>query len=165
MTNICRICTVFALGLAISPMMLSAQESDSDKDRIEGTWDVSVTVKDCQTGALIRTVRSLQMFIRDGSFTETTNLASRGISEGVWKPAGDRTYDASYWFFRYPPPEGPFASFATVKDTITLDSDNDHFTASGTVEDLEANGTTVTSCFTHTGNRLTDLKDSPRDPT
>jgi hypothetical protein len=147
--NIFRMGTILALSLAASQTFLSAQDTNS----LEGVWDVSVTVTNCQ-GVTVRTVRSLQLFHRDGSFIETTNLASRGISEGVWKPAGDRTYDASYWFFRYPPPEGPFASFATVKDTITLDADDNHFTASGTVEDFEANGTTMTSCFTHTANRL-----------
>ncbi|MBV9498911.1 MAG: hypothetical protein JO138_06035 [Acidobacteriaceae bacterium] len=149
-TSMFRIWTIVTLGLAAS--MLPAQE----RRGLEGVWEVSVTVTDCH-GTTVRTVRSLQLFHRDGSVIETSNLASRGISEGVWKPVGDRTYDASYWFFRYPPPQGPFASFATIKDTITLDSDDDHFTSSGTVVDREPDGTTLTSCFTHTANRLTDL--------
>jgi hypothetical protein len=145
-----RICTVLALGLAGS--LLPAQE----RRGLEGVWNVSVTVTDCN-GSILRTVQSLQLFHPDGSLVETSNLDSRGISEGVWKRAGTWTYDASYWFFRYPAPLGPYASFATVKDTITLDPDNDHFTASGTVVDLETDGTTLTSCFTHSGSRLTDL--------
>jgi hypothetical protein len=138
------------LGLASS--LLPAQESRG----LEGAWDVSVAVTDCH-GTIVRTVHSLQLFHRDGSFIETSNLASRGNSEGVWKPAAWRIYDASYWFFRYPPPQGPYASFATVKETITLDPDDDHFTSSGTVDDLKADGTTLTSCFTHSGSRLADL--------
>jgi hypothetical protein len=145
--SIFRICTIVGVGLAAS--MLPAQE----RRGLEGVWDVSVNVTNCH-GVSIRTVRSLQLFHRDGSVIETSNLASRGISEGVWKRTGDRTYDAFYWFFRYPPPEGPFASFAKIKDTITVDSDDDHFTSSGTVEDFEANRTTMTSCFTHTATRL-----------
>jgi hypothetical protein len=79
-----------------------------------------------------------------------------GISEGVWKSAGDRTFEASYWFFRYPPPEGPFASFAKAKNTIMLDADRDHFTATGTVEDYKADGTTMTGCVVQTADRLTN---------
>lgn len=144
-----RICTIVTFGLAAS--LLPAQE----RRLLEGVWDVDVTVTNCH-GTVIRTVHSLQLFHRDGSVIETSNLASRGISEGVWKPIGNRMYDASFWFFRYPPPEGPYASFAHAKETITLDADDDHFTSSGTVEDTLANGTTMTSCFTHTANRLTD---------
>lgn len=81
-----------------------------------------------------------------------------GSAGRVWKATGNGIFDASYWFFRYPPPQGPYASFTTVKDTITLDSDNNHFTSSGTVEDLEPDGTTVNSCFTHTATRLADLR-------
>jgi len=150
-TSIFRSCTVVACGLAAS--MLPAQE----RRGLEGVWDVNVTVTNCH-GTIVRTVHSLQLFHRDGSVVETSNLASRGISEGVWKCIGDRTYDATYWFFRYPPPEGLFASFATVKDAITLDSDDDYFTSSGTVEDQEANGTTMTSCFTHSGKRIAGLE-------
>ena len=150
-----RIGTLVTCGLAAS--LLSAQE----RRGLEGVWDVSVTVTDCH-GTTLRTVHSVQLFHSDGSVIETTNLGSRGISEGVWKRSMDRVYEATYWFFRYPPPLGPFASFAIVKDTITLDSDDDHFTASGTVEDQEASGTTMTSCFTHTANRIADLDDPPR---
>ncbi|MBV9303662.1 MAG: hypothetical protein JOY62_03575 [Acidobacteriaceae bacterium] len=152
-----RICTTLTLGLAAS--MLPAQE----RRGLEGVWEVNVTVTNCH-GTIIRTVHSLQLFHPDGSVIETSNLASRGTSEGTWRLCGGRTYDATYWFFRYPPPEGPFASFATVKDTITLDSDDDHFTSSGTVEDHEANGTTTTACFTHSATRLTELGESPGDP-
>ncbi len=153
-TNIFRICTLVTLGLAAS--LLPAQE----RRGLEGVWNVNVSVTDCH-GTVVRTVSSLQLFQRDGSFVETTNLPSRGISEGVWKTAGWRVYDASFWFFRYPPPQGPFASFATVKETITLDSD-DHFTSSGTVVDLEPDGTTLNSCFTHTGKRVADLEENHR---
>jgi hypothetical protein len=154
-TSIFRICTIVIFGLAAS--LLPAQE----RRGLEGVWDVSVTVTDCH-GTTLRTVHSVQLFHPDGSAIETSNLGSRGISEGVWKRSMDRMYEATYWFFRYPLPLGPYASFATIKDTITLDSDNDHFTSSGTVVDLEANGTTLTSCFTHTAQRLADLEAGPR---
>ena len=153
--SIFRICTIVGLGLAAS--MLQAKE----RHGLEGVWDVSVTVTDCH-GVTVRTVHSVQLFHRDRSVIETSNLASRGISEGTWSPAGDRTFEAVYWFFRYPP-QGPFASFAKVMDRITLDSDADHFTSSGTVEDLLANGTTMTGCFTHTANRLANLEQEKDD--
>ena len=163
MTKICRISMVFALGLAVSPMLLPAQDRDRDKNSIEGTWDVSVIVKDCQTGALIRTVRSLQMFIHDGSVTETANTAARGSSLGNWRHTEGQNYDAKYWFFRYKP-DGTFASFAKVVDNITVNSAGTEFDSSGTVQDFDAKGVLIsTGCFTHTAKRLADSEEVSSD--
>lgn len=149
-TSMFRICTILAIGLAASMPALQAQQNN-----LEGLWNVSVTVTNCQTGALIRTVDSLQTFHHDGTVIETANTASRGMSEGVWSPAGAHTYDAKYWFFRYTA-TGTFASIAKVTDTITLGSDG-HFTSTGTVLDYDANGNLLTTgCFVHTAYRLAD---------
>lgn len=149
-TNFFRLCTILALGFAASQTILPAQE----RSRLEGVWSVSVTVTNCQTGALIRTVSSLQTFRRDGSVIETANTASRGMSEGVWGHADDHTVAALYWFYRYKP-DGTFASRASVMDKIVLDSDG-KFTSSGVVLDHDAKGNLLTTgCFTHTATRLT----------
>jgi len=100
-----RICILLTLGFAASQTILPAQE----RNELEGIWSVSVNVTNCQTGAPIRTVTSLQQFLPDGSIVETANTASRGMSEGVWGYAGDRNVAALYWFFRYNP-DGTFAS-------------------------------------------------------
>ena len=144
-----RISILVILGLAASQTILSAQE----RPGIEGVWSVTVNVVNCQTGAPIRTVASLQQFRPDGSMIETANTASRGISEGVWGLAGDHTVAASYWFYRYNP-DGTFASRASVVDKIVLGEDG-HFTSSGVVTDYDANGNQLTvGCFTHTASRL-----------
>ena len=149
--SILRICAISALALTASPLLLSAQE----RPRLEGVWDVSVTVTNCQTGAVIRTVRSLQMFDHHGSFTETANTFLRGSSLGSWAHSHEQTYDATYWFFRYKP-DGTFASFAKSLDSIELDPDGSTFTASGTIQDFDATGTLIsTGCFTHAAKRLT----------
>src|ERR1700751_5596196 len=131
-TRMFRICAISAIGLAASLSTLQAQE----RGALDGVWVVNVTVTNCQTGALIRTVGSLQAFHRDGSLVETANTASRGISEGTWHPLGDHMYDATYWFFRYTA-TGTFASIAKVTDKITLRSD-EKFTSAGFVQDFDA---------------------------
>ncbi len=144
-----RICMLFTLGFAALQTTLQAQERKS----LEGVWSVSVTVVNCQTGAPIRTVASLQEFRRDGSMIETANTASRGISEGVWGHAGPNTVAALYWFYRYKP-DGTFASRASITDKIVLGSDG-QFTSSGMVLDYDATGTLLTTgCFTHVATRL-----------
>lgn len=145
-----RFCIILALGFAATQTMLSAQEPSG----LEGIWSVSVNVTNCQTGAPIRTVASLQEFRLDGSMIETANTASRGISEGVWGQAGDHTVAALYWFYRYNA-DGTFASRASVTDKIIVGSKG-NFTSSGVVIDYDANGNLLTTgCFTHTATRLT----------
>ena len=149
-TSMFRICAILGIGLVASVQALQAQQHT-----LEGIWDVSVTVTNCDTGAIIRTVRLLQSFHHDGTITETANTASRGISEGVWKPLGSQMYQDNFWFFRYTS-TGTFASFANGTDTITLGSDG-HFTSTGTIHDFDANGNLTSSgCVIHTAYRLTD---------
>src|SRR5690348_9222616 len=101
--NIFRIAATLALSLAASQRVLPAQNMNGP----EGVWDVSVNVVNCQTGAFIRTVRSIQGFQHSGAFTETANTFLRGSSIGVWNHQGAQYYNASYWFFRYKP-DGTF---------------------------------------------------------
>jgi hypothetical protein len=150
--RIFRICTLLTLGFAASQTILPAQERE--RNELEGVWSVSVNVTNCQTGAPIRTVVSLQQFRPDGSVIETANSASRGMSEGVWGYAGDRNVAALYWFFRYNP-DGTFASRASVTDKIVLGAEGE-FTSAGMVLDYDATGKLLTTgCFTHTATRLT----------
>jgi len=143
-----RICSILAISLVVSLQTLQAQQKTLD-----GVWDVTVTVTNCDTGALIRTVRSLQAFHHDGSVTETANTAARGISEGVWAPVGEQNFTASYWFFRYQP-DGAFASFAKITDNIHLVAAGE-LTSTGVVQDFDANGTLIsTGCFVHAAYRL-----------
>ena len=104
---------------------------------------------------MVRTVRSLQMFNHDGSFTETANTFLRGSSVGSWAHAGGRTFGANYWFFRYKP-DGTFASIAKALDMIELSQDGSQFSASGTIQDFDANNSPISiGCFTHSATRLT----------
>ncbi|HLN00453.1 MAG TPA: hypothetical protein VK335_14295 [Bryobacteraceae bacterium] len=148
--SIFRICTILALSSVASLTVVSAQDRHSP----EGVWDVSVTVTNCQTGALIRTVRSIQGFLHDGSFTESANTFLRGASVGAWTRNGDSTSAAKFWFFRYKP-DGTFASFAQALDMITVSEDGTEFTAQGTIQDFDTNNVSLSiGCFTHTAKRL-----------
>lgn len=148
MRHILRVC-VIALALASTHAAI-AQNSNS----IEGVWNVTVTVTNCQTGALIRTVRAIQGFSHDGSFTETASTYLRGSSIGTWNHDGGQNYSTTYWFFRYTP-TGGFASFAYALNREKLDDDGNHFTASGTIQDFDANNNLISvGCVVHSATRL-----------
>ncbi len=117
-------------------------------------WDVAVTVVNCQTGGLIRTVRSVQMYQSDGTFSETTNTGTRGSSIGYWFRQEGQIYGASYFFFRYNS-DGSFASFAKAANAITLSPDGSQFSVTATIQDYDANDNLIsTGCVTQTAKRL-----------
>ncbi|HEX7894493.1 MAG TPA: hypothetical protein VF447_09905 [Terriglobales bacterium] len=147
-TNILGICTIL-LALATTQAAF-AQNSNS----IEGVWNVTVTVTNCQTGAPIRVVHAIQGFSHDGSFSETANTSLRGSSIGTWNHDGGDNYSATYWFYRYTS-TGAFASFAYAINKEKLDDDGNHFTASGTIQDFDANGNLISiGCVVHSATRL-----------
>ena len=122
---------------------------------IVGIWNVAVTVVNCQTGAVIRNVRSVQMYQPDGAFSETTSLGTRGSSIGYWSRQDGHTYTANYSFFRYNP-DGSFASFAKAANNITdVSTDGSQFNVTATIQDYDANSTLLsTGCVTQTATRL-----------
>jgi len=147
--SIFRIGTILVLGLAALQTTVLAQDTNT----IVGVWALNVNVTDCH-GTFIRAVNSLQIFSRDGTFSETANTFLRGSSVGVWSPAGNQSYSAHYWFYRYQP-TGAFASTAQAVNAIQLSPDGNHFTASGTIQDFNAsNGLISTGCAMQSATRL-----------
>ena len=149
-----RVFAAVAMALAGSQTLLLAQGNHN----LEGTWDVNVTVVNCQSGALIRAVRSLQMFSHDGSFTETANTFLRGSSLGSW--------DSRRWRMSTPRRTGSSGTTRTGRSSRMaeglnkeeLSGDGSHFTASGTVTDYDATGNVISvGCVTHAARRLISL--------
>ena len=158
-TNLVRILALSAIAAAAS----SAQQVDAAQAHaqrggggasIVGVWDVAVTVVNCQTGALIRNVRSVQMFQPDGALSETSSLGTRGSSIGYWFYEGGQVYGARFFFFRYNP-DGSFASMAKAANTYTLSPDGSQLSVTGTVLDYDANNNLLsTGCVTQTAKKL-----------
>jgi len=148
-----RVLAAIAIAFTGSQTLLLAQGNHS----IEGTWNLNVTVVNCQSGALIRTVNSLQMFSHDGSFTETANTYLRGSSLGKWDHAEGNMYISTYWFYRYNA-DGTFKSIAEGVNKEELSGDGTHFTASGIITDYDATGNVISvGCVTHAARRLASL--------
>lgn len=150
---------VVALVIAAAPTIVSAQEpADDEHSRrevsgIEGVWSSNVTIRDCQSGDVIRSVRALNLFIHDGSLTETAVNVLRTPSVGTWRHLEGHTFTSTFTFFRYNL-DGTFASRAKVTRTIKLREDGGEFTTTGTVEDFDANNVLIsTACATETATR------------
>jgi hypothetical protein len=142
-------CMMLALGLAATQATASAQQPP----RLNGVWNVSVTVRSCETGELIRSVRALNLYVHDGSMSETSSNSRRSNSLGIWRHLRDNTYTSMFEFFRYNP-DGTFATTARVIRTIEVSDDGRQFVSTGTVEDFDAQNVRVSvGCSTETAVR------------
>ena len=142
-------CMMLALGLAATQATPSAEEPL----HLNGLWNVSVTIRSCETGELIRSVRALNLFVHDGSMSETSSNSRRSNSLGIWRHLRDNTYTSMFEFFRYNP-DGTFATTARVIRRIELSRDGTQFVTTGTVEDFDAQNVRVSvGCSTETAVR------------
>ncbi len=140
---------MLALGLAATQATVSAE----GPSHLNGLWNVSVTIRNCETGELIRNVRALNLFVHDGSMSETSSNSRRSNSLGTWGHLRDNIYTSMFEFFRYNP-DGTFATTARVIRRIELSADGTQFDTTGTVEDFDAQNVRVSvGCSTETAVR------------
>ena len=119
-----------------------------------------VTIKDCQTDAVIATFPSMDIYVRGGGFIGFGAVRqSDQIGMGAWQHAGGRNYTAQYQFFNYTPfgaPDGtPDGTLLKVSATISLNAAGTAFTGSQTADVIDPAGNVLAQvCGTRTATRL-----------
>ncbi len=153
---------------AVWSVKASPQRHDFE---LEGTWLVTVTQKNCNTGATLGTFHSILTFADGGTMSEdTTNPVfapgQRGAGQGYWHYEGGRTFYAksiAFINFNTPlPPAGPVFKIGTqtIEQTIQFMHDNpDEWSSTATVQFLDSTGTAyfpspVPMCVTATAVRF-----------
>jgi hypothetical protein len=151
--HIFRACPVAGLSFVLAQVAWG--QNGPPQSRIEGVWQVNVAVNNCTTGALIRAVHAMNMFLADGKMTETAGNFLRSNSLGSWSYLGDQKFSATFRFFRYDQ-NGNVASIAVVEQVDVLSRDGNSFTSNGTVTDYNVDtGAFITQgCAVETATRL-----------
>ena len=154
---------MFSLGFSPSHAVVSAQVRDEDGrsqshgGKLEGTWRVLVTQRNCQSGAEVRTFPALLAFAEGGTLTGSTTAfppALRGSDYGVWSHSGGRRYGAVSEAFLFSP-AGAWVSTQRITQAIQLDRGGDSFTSDAAVEFFDTLGnTTLTGCATAVATRM-----------
>jgi hypothetical protein len=134
-------------------------ESSSPNDvarTLEGSWSVSVTFRNCRTGAALSPAfPSMATFMQGGTMQEfgvATGLF-RSPGHGVWNYAGGFTYLNSFQFFRFNP-DGTYAEKVIARRQIELHQDN-VFNATSSTEFYDPNGNLLRrGCTTETATRF-----------
>ena len=151
-----------AFALAIMLLLtsgLGAQEgnSESQAGRLEGTWRVQLTVRDCQTGAVQRTFPALFAFAKGGILTFTTAGQPPAVATpgyGIWGHTGGHSYSAVTEVFIFNP-AGVWIQTHRLTRVIELDKDADEFTDTVKLEIFDTSGNLiVTGCATSVARRF-----------
>ncbi len=159
--------TIFGLSLLIgsAQFCLSGQElkNESLKDSTEklsssspivGTWQTSVTPRNCQTGDPVAPPFPGLLTFNQGE-TLVGTAPAVGTVGGVWRRGqGFHDYSFAFIFLRYSP-TGTFIGTQKVRQTVTLLAGSNDFTSTGTTEILDVNGNVIgNGCSTSTGTRF-----------
>ena len=152
----------FSLGTSAARGVVGAQEyqqqlGKSVGGKLEGTWRVQVTLRNCQDGAALRTFPALLTFAEGGTLTGTTTAFPpplRGPDHGVWNFNGEHHYSAVSEAFIFSP-AGVWVSTQRITQAIELARNGDSFTSDAAVEFFDTLGnSTATGCATAVGTRM-----------
>lgn len=150
-------------ALLLGSVRNAKAESEDSPMGLGGTWRVTVTLKNCQTGApLGNPFHSLLIFAHGGTMSGATSnpaflAGQRSGDAGVWSRTKGRKYSAvSEAFVLFS--GGPFsAGVQTITHDITLMDGGNGFADAALVQFHDVNGTPVApppSCGAAVGQRL-----------
>lgn len=148
---------VLASMLALGSGLRARAQSESQAGRLEGTWRVQLTVRDCQTGAELRTLTALFTFAKGGALTATTAGQSPALftpNLGVWGHTGGNAYSAVSEAFVFNP-AGAWIQTHRLTRAIELSSDANEFTDTVALQIMDTNGNLIAAgCGTSAGHRF-----------
>ena len=148
---------VLAGMLVLESGLKARAQSQSQAGRIEGTWRVQLTVRNCQTGEPLRSFPALFIFGQGGTLSYTTAgqppaLSTPGV--GVWGHTNGNTYRAVSEAFVFSP-AGAWIQTHRLTRAIELGSDANEFTDTVTLEIFDTDRNLIaTGCGTSAGRRF-----------
>jgi hypothetical protein len=143
-----------SLGLVVLSVVVlttfASREALSNQDgggRLDGTWDVQLTVRNCQTGGAIRTFPEVVTFMSGGTMIDSTSGRAQALKtpgQGVWNHVSGNTYQFRFKHFNFDT-TGNFVGWTIVSQVATLSPDAIEYTSEGTAENYDATGALISS--------------------
>lgn len=162
-SNIAKMTTgtiLVVLTMLTLTVWVPAQDDPNDKNgggRIEGTWDAQVTIRDCQTGTVIRTFASIGTFMTGGTFLDSTSGIPQALKtpgHGVWSHVSGSTYRFAFKSFSFDPLGNP-TGWTIIRHEANLNQEADDYESAGTAEIYAPNGNlNLTLCSTSVATRF-----------
>jgi hypothetical protein len=126
---------------------------------LPGTWDVTLTVRNCTTGAPLATIQELATFDGAGTVTSSTSApmfppATKTPGHAVWRRLSLRAYSYSFKFFRFDA-AGVFLGWTVIRQRAVLSPHGNECTSQGGAEVYNTAGILIaTGCSTSTATRF-----------
>jgi len=149
--------TIGAAALAIllfalcAQVRVSAQDNETELLRngnggnersLIGSWDVQVSIRDCQSGEFLFGFPAMITYNRGGTMQESdlgAPVLTRLNGHGVWERQHGRQYSAAFRWLNFNP-DRTFAGTNVVRSSISLEQSGDSYTSTDTTELIDANG-------------------------
>jgi hypothetical protein len=141
---------VGAIVMTITLMQTPALAKNGQAGKLEGVWDSTVTITNCESGVALARFRGFSIFVHGGATVASNNMppASGSPAFGAWRHRQGRHYMDKFQLFIFGP-GGVFVGPRQVTRDITLSHDNKRFVAIVHVEDFDSDGNLVhTGCGT-----------------
>lgn len=152
--------TIVAIGMTalVAAIMTFGQTRDAKAGgRLAGSWDVRVSLINCQTGAVIRSFDSVTQFMSGGTLIDSTSgmpQAMKTPGEGIWEHTVDSNYRFKFKSFGFDT-SGNYTGYTIIKHEATLDESANSYESAGTAEIYAPNGVLVaTGCSSTTATRI-----------
>jgi hypothetical protein len=147
-------CLASASLIALATQTATLAQSTQKQQGIEGVWDVSVTIVQCDTGHAIGIGHAILMFSDGGSLTQVSTNSLFGTGLGTWRHLRGQDYTAVDRFYEFKT-DGSFAGTSVITRDIELSSNADEYTAPSISEFYNPAGQLVsTTCSTTAATRL-----------
>jgi hypothetical protein len=152
---------IFAVIAILTSGSAFAQNNDQSQKRdkgLEGTWDAQVTIRNCQTGAAIRTFASIGTFMSGGTMLDSTSGVPQSLKtpgHGIWKDFGGNLYQFKFKSFSFDA-SGNSTGWTIIKhDAYMVNPRGDQYESAGTSEVYAPNGNLLfTGCSSTTAKRF-----------
>jgi hypothetical protein len=135
---------------------LSAQRENNDR-KLEGSWNIQVTRRNCQTGEALVTFPTMTTFMSGGTMQDygvALAPTGRGPGHGVWSHQSGLSYSAAFQFFLFGG-DGISTGRQIIRRQIELNRSGNAYAAVGAVEVLTTGGAVIANiCTTETGTRF-----------
>jgi len=124
---------------------------------LEGTWNLQVTLRNCQNSVAIRSISEIATFMFGGTMLQSTSGIPQALKtpgHGVWIHTRGREFKFSFKSFSFDA-GGNFTGWMIVRQFVLVNSRATGYESFGNAEFYAANGNLVfTGCSTTTATRF-----------
>lgn len=161
---------ILLIALLAAPCGFADERVPQGADRIEkqedarpaharglvGSWDVEVTIRQCASGAAIRTFHSLGTYMTGGTMIDSTSGTAQALKtpgQGEWRHLGGPAYEFAFKSFTFDA-SGNFTGWTKIVHVATMDPSGESYSSEGSLEVYAPDGNLVfTGCASTTATR------------